>query len=66
MSELEQLGETLMPFGNYKGKPLKLIYRIDPDYLMWARDNLKPPIGDKIADYMCLQNQAIVERGKVK
>lgn len=53
-----------MPFGSYKGKTLEQIYRVDPQYLMWARDEMKPPISEKIADFIAEKNRQIIERGK--
>ena len=28
-----------MPFGKYKGKPIKEIWQIDPQYIKWLQEN---------------------------
>lgn len=61
--EAHALAEKTMPFGNYKGKTLAYIYHIDPDYLVWARDELSPPIQDDIADFLVYKNKEIINYG---
>jgi len=59
-----KLADYKFPFGSHKGKTLEQIYKADPNYLMWARDELNPPVSDKVADYLAEKNREIVDRGK--
>lgn len=48
--EVSQIGETVLFFGKYKGKPFK---EVPNDYLAWCAENLKDPkIVKKIKLYL--------------
>lgn len=55
---------NVMPFGSYKGKTFETIYKIEPDYLVWARDNLKPPLSDRISDFLKEKNREIIGKSR--
>ena len=41
-----------MPIGKYKGKLLVEIYKDDPEYLIWANENMKNNVGKRIKEFL--------------
>lgn len=49
-----------MPFGNYRGHTIESVYKTDPSYLLWARENLRGDIQKHIADFIHAKNLEII------
>lgn len=53
------------PFGSYKGKTLEQVYKIDPQYLVWARDEIKDrSVNDAVSYFLQKKNWEIADRAK--
>lgn len=50
--EQEELENIIMPFGKYKGKKLIEIYKLDPNYLSWLKDNLSNGFKHNIINFL--------------
>jgi hypothetical protein len=44
--------DFLMPFGKHKDKTLLMIAMDDPDYLIWASENLKGSIKQRVIKFL--------------
>lgn len=53
------------PFGSYKGKTLEQVYKTDPQYLVWARDEIKDrDVSDAVSYFLQKKNREIADRAK--
>lgn len=53
-----------LPFGSYKGRALGEVYKTDPSYVAWLRDEASPPASTYAEALIRKKNKEIIERGK--
>ena len=62
MSKAYDPGDCTFKFGSYKGKKISEVFKTDPGYILWARDNIAPPTSHYIADFIRQENQRIISK----